>query len=500
MKKSIAFILLSLFFLDIIAQESPIVDSLKTRIKKCKTDSARCYELDVLAKEYMDVTPDSGIIYANKSLFLAKKIKKYQYQVDALVTLGIVYRERGEYNRAIDSLLIGLEIANKNKLDNYSYKRLYTTLNLAYTEQGNYTVGIEYGFKAMKIIEQEGDTLAMAMSNNNIANTYFLIKQYPKAMKHYTIALNYATALKNTYGQSLLTGNIGSVYYEMEKLDSAKKYFDEFLKLTEEVGDVQGQGLAMANLGSYYQKINQGKIAIEYLQKAEKIFAEMKMQPNLGDTYYNLATCYLYLKEYRKSESYAKLSLDIANKIGSYPHKEQAHLSLKNVYEKLNDTDKAYYHYKEYIAARDSIFNEKNKKDQFKAELVYEYDKKKYADSLNQAVFAKIKNQELSIEKEKTQTQKTFTYIAIAASCLLLIVALYIFISYKNKQKANRIISEQKYQVELQKEEIEFQKTVLETKNKAVTDSIYYASRIQKSLLPTEKYIERNLSELKKGK
>ena len=137
-----------------IAKETPIIDSLKTRIKNLKADSSICYELDVLAKEYMDINPDSGIVYANRSLALAKKLKIYQYQVDALVTLGIIYRERGEYNTSIDYLLSGVEIANKNKLGPYSFKRLYTTLNLSYTEQGNYTVGIEYGFKAMSCLKR----------------------------------------------------------------------------------------------------------------------------------------------------------------------------------------------------------------------------------------------------------------------------------------------------------------------------------------------------------
>lgn len=483
-----------------IAQESANIDSLKIRIKNCKTDSARSYEWDVLAKEYTDTNPDSSIVYANKSLHMAEKINNYKYQVDALNTLGIVYRERGDYNTAIDYLLKGLEIATKRNIGKYAYKRLYSSLNLAYTEQGNYTVGIEYGFKAMHEIEKTGDTLGLAMSNNNIANTYFFIKQYPKAMKHYKIALNHAISIHHEYGQSLLTGNVGSVYYEMGKMDSAKIYFDKFLELTKKVGDLQGEAIAYENIGSYYQHKNESRKAIQYFEKAEKIFLDLKMQPKIASVYYNLATSYLYLKEYKTSEKYAKLSLEMANQTESFPHKESAHLALKNVYEKLNDIDKAYYHYKEYIIARDTVFNEQNKKDQFKAELLYEYDKKRYSDSLNQALFTKMKNQEINIEKEKTKAQKTFTYIAVGVSCLLFFLAIYIFKNYKDKKKANQIISEQKEQVEIQKEEIDFQRLILEEKNKAVTDSIYYASRIQKSLLPTEKYIQKNIDRLKKGK
>ncbi len=47
------------------------------------------------------------------------------------------------------------------------------------------------------------------------------------------------------------------------------------------------------------------------------------------------------------------------------------------------------------------------------------------------------------------------------------------------------------------RETITSQKTLLEEKNKDITDSIHYAKRIQESLLPTEKYIERNLIRLR---
>jgi hypothetical protein len=42
------------------------------------------------------------------------------------------------------------------------------------------------------------------------------------------------------------------------------------------------------------------------------------------------------------------------------------------------------------------------------------------------------------------------------------------------------------------------QKEIIEEKNKDITDSIYYARRIQRSLLPPEKYIQKNLERLKK--
>jgi hypothetical protein len=48
-----------------------------------------------------------------------------------------------------------------------------------------------------------------------------------------------------------------------------------------------------------------------------------------------------------------------------------------------------------------------------------------------------------------------------------------------------------------QKQEAEYQKYLVEEKQKEIIDSIKYAKRIQQSLLPTDKYIGKSLNRLK---
>ncbi len=63
---------------------------------------------------------------------------------------------------------------------------------------------------------------------------------------------------------------------------------------------------------------------------------------------------------------------------------------------------------------------------------------------------------------------------------LVLAFALFAYRSYLQKQKANIEITKQKH--------------VIEEKQKEILDSIYYARRIQRSLLPNEKYIARQFN------
>lgn len=473
-------------------KETRVIDSLKNLIRSPKNDSNLSYLQDVLAKEYGESNTDSSIHYAKRSLQMAKKIRLVQYQVDALNTLGIATRKKGDYREALRIHFEALELIRKNKIEGYYLNSVYTALCLTYTEQGNFTAAIEYGFKTLHIAEKEKDTLNQAITNTNIANIYFNIKQYPKALFHYKKALDLALQVGNLYGQGLLTGNIGSVYYEADKLDSAKLFYERSLAIAKQVNDVFGEGYNYQNLGSYYQKKGMNKEALAFFEKGEKIFKENGMDPDLGVAYYNMATSYLEMKEYQRSKQYAERSLALAQKINSYPQKQSAHLALKNVNEKLNNVSAAYFHYREYVAARDSIYNQENRKAQFKAELEYEYAKKRDVDSLNQVVAVKIQQEQLHQEQLRTETQRKFTYAAMIGCLLLLVLLVFIFKGYKDKQKANQIITAQKRETEMQKE-------IIEEKQKEILDSIHYAKRIQQSLLPSDKYIQRMLNrDLKK--
>ncbi len=81
-------------------------------------------------------------------------------------------------------------------------------------------------------------------------------------------------------------------------------------------------------------------------------------------------------------------------------------------------------------------------------------------------------------------------YLFIIGIVLALSVLAFIYRSYQQKKKANLIISEQKNQVEEQRK-------ALETKNKEITDSIYYARRIQRALLPSTYLIDKSFIRLK---
>jgi serine phosphatase RsbU (regulator of sigma subunit) len=86
--------------------------------------------------------------------------------------------------------------------------------------------------------------------------------------------------------------------------------------------------------------------------------------------------------------------------------------------------------------------------------------------------------EKIAIQLEAIQKQKLVIIAAIVALVLLLGLAYFIFVNYKNKKRANELLEEKNIKITAQRDQIAYQK-------KHITDSIHYAQKIQRAILPS---------------
>ncbi len=127
--------------------------------------------------------------------------------------------------------------------------------------------------------------------------------------------------------------------------------------------------------------------------------------------------------------------------------------------------------------------NEENTKKTVQQQMQYEFDKKETAAKAEQ----EVKDQKAVADKKQQQI------ILFSVSGVLLLVVAFAFFVFRNL----RVTQKQKLIIEQQKQVVENQKHLVEENQKEILDSIRYAKRIQTSLLPTDKYIEKNIKKLK---
>ncbi|MCE3260320.1 MAG: protein serine/threonine phosphatase [Bacteroidetes bacterium] len=196
-----------------------------------------------------------------------------------------------------------------------------------------------------------------------------------------------------------------------------------------------------------------------------------------------MAGVYTRLNQLAEAEKCGLQSLAIGRKLGFPSTIMLASKSLSTIYEKKGDWKNAFEMHALYREMSDSVSNDENREAGIKAQLKYDYDKKAAADSINFAKENEIRDLAIAKQESELNTKRYQVYFTIGGLILVIVFAFFII-------KRFRITRQQK-------EIIEHQKKVVEVKQKEILDSIYYAQRIQRSLLTSELYIQRSIDLLK---
>jgi len=139
------------------------------------------------------------------------------------------------------------------------------------------------------------------------------------------------------------------------------------------------------------------------------------------------------------------------------------------------------------------LFKDENKSALIKQGMQMEFDKK-------EAVLKEQQDKERIISNEKSRQQKIIIWSVISGLSLVIGFSIFIFNRLQITRRQKLLIETQKSETEKQKNIIAEQKRIVDDKQKEILDSIHYAKRIQQSLLPTEKYIDRVLGNFTKNK
>ncbi|HWY12528.1 MAG TPA: tetratricopeptide repeat protein, partial [Bacteroidia bacterium] len=242
-------------------------------------------------------------------------------------------------------------------------------------------------------------------------------------------------------------------------------------------GDFWGIGNSFQSIGEVYKKMGKLDSAYNNYSKALEIRQKTGYKLGITGTLNSIAQLYLSKSEINKAESYALNSYSVAKEIGSPQNIRMSAKTLHTVYKRQKKFPKAFLMYEVYVRMTDSIQNEKNKKAIYKQQLNYEFEKKA-------AVTKADEERKDAIDQEEKHKQQIIIYAVTGGLFLVFLLVIFVFRGYRQKQKANI--------------EIMNQKRVIEVKQKEILDSIRYARRIQLSLMPTEKFILRKVVELRK--
>ena len=465
------FVLALCFISFSLSAQTQQIDSLYQRLTSDIEDTARVNSLNYLSKLLLkeDKIEDAQK-KAQEALNLSEQIDYAEGKGFANRRMAEVLEKTGGFSDAISYYTASLQFFKSiNKKSEIAQS--YSNLGITYGNQTKNSESLENHFNALKLFEELNDEVGICNTLNNIGVIYSAQGEFEKALEKQNNALEMRENMGDSSGLAASYNNIGIIYARQGEFKEAIENFNKSLKIRKEINDINGIagshsniGLVYSMQGNYKKALDNSFAALEIIERANDKLLEVNAYVNIGELY-------LKINQLDKAEQYLSKALIIAEKTGSHNAIGMTYDFLSQLNIARSNYKKALEYYKTYISYRDSISNEETTKKIFKTEMKYQIDKQMISDSIEYAKESEIKNVKLR-EQEKVIVQKRrVQYFLFGGLFLVIVFAILMYNRFKVTHRQKGIIEEQK--------------TIVEIKQKEILDSINYAKRIQKAILPS---------------
>jgi len=444
-----------------------------------------------------------SIFFASISLFNLGNAQTYSknelFKIDSLNTLlgnpkihdtirikaiydlsEIIYVENIDTIFSMCDEIIAIINSNKNATGQelFVYNKFlaasYNNIAFVHSYHGRFQLALDFNHKALKIREEINELDGLSSSYINLGVLYSDQGDSEKAKEYYLKSLEIDIQLNDVPGQATCYNNLGVLNLDKGNYDKALYYNNKSLILREGLKDEKYIALSLNNIGGIYEELNDYDRAMDYFNRSLKIYEKINSLDGIGHELWKLADINLIRKNLSLAKQQALKSLKISKQIG-YPDdiKESARI-LSEIYAKENKGTKALDMYKFYVEIKDSLNNNVISKFKIQQQAKYEYEKKIVADSIRQAERHGV---QIAIAKTKAEEEEKKKKILMIGLIILGVLLILLFGRFKKAKKQKEFIEKQKKLVENQHEQ-------LEEVHQEISDSIKYAERLQKAILP----------------
>jgi tetratricopeptide (TPR) repeat protein/serine phosphatase RsbU (regulator of sigma subunit) len=457
---------------------------------------------------------DEALEAYQKALTIRERIGGQQGIAICYNNIGIIHAKQGRYDEALEAYQKALTILKRTG-NQQGIAACYVNMGTIHHAQGRYAEALEAYQKALAIFERIGDQQGIALCYDNIGIIHYEQGQYAEALEAYQKALTIRERIGDQQGIADCYNNIGLIHHAQGRYVEALEAFQKALAIRERIGDQQGIALCYDNIGIIHEAQGRYAEALEAYQKALAIFKRIGYQRGIAACYGNIGNIHHAQGRYAEAlEAYQK-ALAIAQPLGLQDQLDDIYLHLARTDSALAASGlthlwkSAYLHHRLHTAYKDSVRNEASIRKQAQLESQYEYEKKT-------ALLKAEQEKERALATAQLRQRETQRNLSLLALGIALIGLATFAILYRKIRQQRDLIQKQadeiqqknlaleQYNAELKStnqalEEsnriIQQQAETLSQKNEEILDSIRYAERIQRAILPSAEKWQRLLPE-----
>lgn len=348
---------------------------------------------------------------------------------------------------------------------------VYNNLGNTYVYLSDYTRALESFEKAAEQYKVINYLPGLASAILNTGNAYFYAGDNEKAEKAYNEALQIQLKCpKDISSLSNIYNNMGSICGVLGKYIEAESYLLKVVELNKQENDLISLAKTYNNLSSVCYGMKREKEGEEYLNMSFDLKMKYGTNADKADALHDRAIIYQDHNDYSRSIEYNKKAIQYLDTNVHNENLRRVYTSLANSYEFQKNFEMANYYRWKLSNINTEIAEEEVSRALLQNEMMATFRQNHLKDSLVQASYIQKQNAEI----------KQNNIIKISLIIIVITISIFSFLLYQ-RFKLSRS----------QNELITKQKQLVEEKQKEILSSIQYAQRIQRSLLPTEKFIER---------
>ncbi len=458
-----------------LAAQAQKLDSLLTVLQQhAAEDTVKVSLYAQVGSAYRNLSPDSMIAVAHRGRLLAERLHYDKGRASCIMVLGMASLLKNELAASIQMCNEAIAICAKYK-DSTGMDMPYYIMGNVYFRQAKYKEAIGCFTICVRLNEGATNYKRLGDSWDNMGSGHCALGNFSLGLEYFLKGLRMREKMNDRRGIASSYGNIARSYASMGNKQKAIEYINRCIEVRREIGDIQGLILTYGSAGGVYASLKEDSSALIAYAQAIAIADSTGQRSELAVLLINAAESHIALGQYDKALAcYARCIADKENEgntgvismahrgmgtimlkkgqtTQAIPHLRQAlelfvRAGMKNeIIETASDLGQAYEHTgdlkhaleynKIYYAYRDSVHSEANAQKAQQVQFDYELEKKQSQ--------IELLNKDKAIEKSRAEKQRAITLSLFVGIVLLLCIALLLYRSRMQERRSKQLVERQ---------------------------------------------------------